>query len=191
MYTHVRRTTNGGLLAVPAFGQDQSVHVVVESPKGSTSKFKYDSDLNAITLSRPLSHGLAYPHDWGFVPSTIAEDGDPLDVMVLWDGVSYPGVVLACRLIGVLLVEQTNTESGARERNDRLAALPVTAPRYADILSVDDLPHRVRLDLEHFFKAAVVFENKDLTLIGWAGPSAAAELVDAAARRAQRSARKR
>jgi len=116
----MRSTPTTSFLTLPTFAHDGAVHVVIESPRGSTSKFKYDPALNAITLSRPLAHGLAYPHDWGFVPSTVGEDGDPVDAMVLWDGTSYPGIVVSCRLIGVLQVEQTNQESGARERNDRL-----------------------------------------------------------------------
>jgi inorganic pyrophosphatase len=93
---------------------DGSVNVVVESPRGCPSKFKYDAELDAIVLSRPLPAGLVYPHDWGFIPSTRASDGDPLDAIVLWHGISYPGVVLPCRLIGVLNVEQANPETATR-----------------------------------------------------------------------------
>jgi len=112
-----------GLLGVPARARDGSVHVVVESPRGSTSKFRFDPDLSVIALSRPLPEGLAYPHDWGFVPSTRSEDGEPLDAMIVWDRSSYPGVVVACRSIGVLLAEQTNQETGKRaKRSSRHAA---------------------------------------------------------------------
>ena len=85
-------------------------------------KLKYDPKHGVITLSRPLTSGLSYPYDWGFVPSTHAPDGDPLDAIVMWDGVSYPGVVLPCRALGVLCVEQTDPRSRRRERNDRLIA---------------------------------------------------------------------
>ena len=185
------RATSKGLLALPTFGEDQAIHVVVESPRGSVSKFKYDPKLGAITLSRPLPLGVTYPHDWGFIPSTRAEDGDPLDAMILWDGVSYPGVVIACRPIGVLQVEQTNKESGDRERNDRLAVLPVEAPRWAEIQSIDDLGERVRQELEHFFLATVAFEGKELSVLGWKGPADAMKLVRASARRRARRAPRR
>jgi len=181
-----------GLLGIPARARDGSVHVVVESPRGSTSKFRFDADLGVMALSRPLPEGLAYPHDWGFVPSTRSEDGDPLDAMIVWDGFSYPGVVVACRPIGVLLVEQTNQETGKRERNDRLAVLPIDAPRWAEVRSVDDLSDRMRSELSHFFEAAVEFEGKDLKILGWRGPQEALRLLQTAAHpRERRGTRRR
>src|SRR5207253_2046699 len=101
--------------------------------------------------------GLAYPHDWGFVPSTRAADGDPIDALIAWDGASYPGIVVPCRTIGVLKVEQTNLGSKARERNDRLVFLPAKAPRLEDIQTVHDFSDRWRAELERFFLAAVAF----------------------------------
>ena len=90
------------LLRLPARAASGAVHVVIESPKGSRVKLKWDPALGAITLSRPLPSGLSYPYDWGFVPGTLADDGDPLDALVYWDAGSYPGVVLACRPVGVV-----------------------------------------------------------------------------------------
>jgi inorganic pyrophosphatase len=157
----------------PTFNSSGAIHVVVETPRGSTVKFKYDPALAAITLSRPLPLGVVYPYDWGFIPSTRAADGDPLDAMVLWDGTSFPGVVLATRAIGMLRVEQTSRTSGARERNDRLFVLPVAAPRAELIESIFDLPERVRAELEQFFVSAVAFERKELRLLGFDGPAEA------------------
>jgi inorganic pyrophosphatase len=165
---------------LPAFGSHRAVHVVVESPRGSTIKLKYDADLEAFTLSRPLTDGVVYPYDWGFIPSTRAADGDPLDAMVIWDRASFPGVVLACRLIGVLAVEQNSKQQPVRrERNDRLIALPVDAPRYASIVSVDDLPARMKEEIESFFVASTALENKDLRFGGWSGVDAAYDVVKA------------
>ena len=165
------------------FRSDGALNVIVETPRGSTAKFKYESSSDRITLSRPLPAGLAYPYDWGFVPGTRAADGDPLDVMVVWDGSAYPGVLIACRPIGVLRVEQTNRSSGARERNDRLLAVPTGAARGSDLRHVHDLPARTLEELEHFFKAVVAFEGKDLALLGWDDRDAAAEAVEAATER--------
>jgi inorganic pyrophosphatase len=93
----------------PTFNADGALHVVVETPRGSAVKFKYDPTLAAFTLSRPLTLGTVYPYDWGFVPSTRAGDGDPIDAMVLWDGTSFPGLVLPTRLIGLLRVDASGT----------------------------------------------------------------------------------
>jgi inorganic pyrophosphatase len=161
-----------------AFRDDGSLNVIVESPRGATVKFKYDLVLDRIVLSRPLPSGLVYPHDWGFVPSTRAPDGDPVDAMIVWDGISYPGVLIPCRAIGILNVEQTNLNTGARERNDRLAVLPVTAPRFDAIATVLDLPERTRAELEQFFLAATYFEKKNVRLLGWEGPARARTFVE-------------
>jgi len=164
----------------PAFRQDGSVNVVVETPRGSQAKFKYDPETGAIMLSRPLPAGVVYPYDWGYIPSTRAADGDPIDVMVLWDGTSFPGVVLPSRLIGVLRVEQTGAEPGLRERNDRLFALPIKAPRSAHVQTIFDLPERVRLEIEQFFQTVVAFEGKDLRLLGFEGKDEADRVLRSA-----------
>ena len=164
----------------PAFRQDGSVNVVVETPRGSQAKFKYDPETGAIMLSRPLPAGVVYPYDWGYIPSTRAADGDPIDVMVLWDGTSFPGVVLPSRPIGVLRVEQTGAEPGRRERNDRLFALPIKAPRSAHVQTIFDLPERVRLEIEQFFQTVVAFEGKDLRLLGFEGKDEADRVLRSA-----------
>jgi len=169
------------LARLPAFADTDTVNVVIESPRGSALKFKYDGGHDVMMLSRPLPEGLTYPHDWGFIPSTHAPDGDPLDVIVTWDGISYPGIVIPCRPIGVLRVEQTNTVSKARERNDRVVALPTKAVRWEQVRSIFDVSERIRLELQQFFLAAVAFEGKELKILEWAGPEEAIALVRASA----------
>jgi len=162
-----------------AFREDRSLNVIVESPRGATVKFKYDFELDRIVLSRPLPSGIVYPHDWGFVPQTQASDGDPVDAMIVWDGVSYPGVLVPSRPIGILNVEQTNLKTGARERNDRIAVLPLAAPRFDQIRTIFDLPARTREELEQFFLDATFFEKKNVQLLGWEGPDRAIAFVEA------------
>src|SRR5687767_14010541 len=108
-------------------------------------------------MSRPLLRGLTYPFDWGFVPSTRAADGDPLDVMIVHDAPTFPGLVIPCRLIGVLEADQKG-ERG-RERNDRLFAVPAQARRERELDDVAQLPARLRQELEQFFLAATALER--------------------------------
>ena len=173
------------LAAIPAFVTGDIFHVVVETPRGSTLKLKYEAEWEAMSISRPLASGVVYPFDWGFVPSTQAGDGDAVDAMLLWDISSFPGVVVRCRAVGVLQVEQnqTNFDGSSRIRNDRIMALPVAARRERHITSVANLSPRVREELEQFAIAATVLEGKDVRIIGWGEAAAALRLVRESARR--------
>src|ERR1700724_2708906 len=90
------------------------IHAVVETPRGSHCKLEFDTKLRVFTLAKPLLVGLTYPYDWGFIPSTKAEDGDPLDVLMIHDAATYPGLVLRCKPIGVLDVLQITVEQEKR-----------------------------------------------------------------------------
>jgi inorganic pyrophosphatase len=174
------------LTTIPAFSTRSTIHVVIESPRGSTLKLKYAPQLEAVTLSRPLPSGLVYPYDWGFVPSTRAADGDPLDAMVLWDHISFPGMVLSCRLLGMLAVEQNGKASARqRQRNDRVFAVPIESPRYSSLRSVSDLSARTKRELEAFFLASTALEDKDVKFLGWSGSAAAGRLVRASLTKAE------
>jgi inorganic pyrophosphatase len=94
------------LQKLPVWDKNGDVHVVVETPRGSAAKLEFDPELQAFTLSKALMLGLSYPYDWGFVPSTRGEDGDPIDVLVLHDAATSPGLVMKCKIIGVLEVVQ-------------------------------------------------------------------------------------
>lgn len=167
---------------LPSRDDEKHVHVVVEAPRGAQVKLKYEPDLGVITLGRPLPLGLAYPFDWGFVPSTLAPDGDPLDAMVLHDSASYPGVVVKCALVGVVRISQKTDDKKRRERNDRVIAVPAEAPRWKEIRSPKDLVGRVRKELEHFFGQTTAFTEKDVELLGWGDAREAERLLREAER---------
>jgi inorganic pyrophosphatase len=151
------------------------VHVVVESPRGATSKLKYDPELGTFTLSRPLPLGLFYPFDWGFVPGTRAEDGDPLDALLLSEGDSYPGMVVRAKPLAVIQLEQ-NAAKGGRERNDRIITVPEKAPR-GQFRNAADLSGRFRAEIERFFVNVTHFEKKDVKILRWGSASQALALV--------------
>jgi inorganic pyrophosphatase len=167
------------LAAIPAFASTDIFHVVIETPRGSSLKLKYEPQWEAMSISRPLPLGVIYPFDWGFIPSTHAEDGDPVDAMVLWDVPSYPGVVLRVRAIGILQVEQNQSRDrrSPRVRNDRVVVVPVDARRENSIDSVDALPERVRQELEQFAVASTALEGKDIRVVGWGDAAATLALV--------------
>src|SRR5258708_3741186 len=160
---------------LPPFTEDGDVYVVVETPRGSRAKFDYDPKLKSFTLSKSLLTGLTYPHDWGFVPSTKADDGDPIDIMVVHDAATFPGIVLTCRVIGVLQIEQKS--KGKTERNDRLFAVPRDSHSEQALKDVSDLSKPVRQELEKFFKATDELEDKNLHMMGWKVPKGAARRI--------------
>jgi inorganic pyrophosphatase len=169
------------LAADPYLRGGRDLHVVVESPRGSAVKLKYSAELGAMSISHPLALGLSYPHDWGFIPSTRGPDGDPLDALVFWDVASFPGVVIPCRALAVVQVEQNRERHpGERMRNDRIIAVP-EKNRRANAGELDELPRRVRDELTHFFVAATAFEGKDVAILGWDVAAAALALIRGAA----------
>jgi len=138
------------LSALSAFSDDGDLHVVIETPRGSRAKLDYNPKLKTFTLSKSLLAGLTYPYDWGFLPRTKGQDGDPLDVMVLHDAATFPGLVLTCKIIGVLQVEQRSNGKKA-ERNDRIFAVPCGSHAEKDFSDVRELTSAMREELEKFF----------------------------------------
>ena len=167
-------------LNLPAFAEDNDVHVVIETPRGSRAKLAYDPKLEVFALSKSLLTGLTYPHDWGFVPSTRSDDGDPLDIMVVHDAATFPGLVLTCRVIGILEIAQKS--NGKSERNDRLFAVPRRSHSELALDDVQDLSKPIQEELEKFFIATDELQDKKLEIIGWKGPKTALKKIRDAAK---------
>ena len=166
------------LVVLPTHDASGNVNVVVETPRGSCVKIKYEVSLEAFKLSRPLALGVAYPFDWGFIPSTRAADGDPLDAMVYHDVPTYPGLVIACRPLGVVKLRQK--EPGTpRVENDRILVVPAHEERWRDARRLHE---RVREELEQFFAIVVSMTPKKVRVTAWTGPKAAQKLIAKACR---------
>jgi len=164
------------LVKLAPFDDDGALRVIVESPRGSSLKFAYDPALRLFAISRELPLGLVYPCDWGFIPGTLGADGDPLDSMVLHTAHSYPGIVLTCRILGMLKVKQRQGR-GKAEVNNRIIATPSWHTPLAEVTEARDLPKTSRKELEHFFVSVVADTSKRLSIEGWASQREAEDFI--------------
>ena len=156
---------------LPAIDEEKQVQVVIETPKGSRNKYAFDSEQRTFRLKKVLPEGMVFPHDFGFIPSTRAEDGDPLDVLILMDQPAFPGCLVEARLVGVIEAEQS--EDGTTERNDRLIAVCNASHTHSDIKSVNDLNKSLLREVEKFFVNYNSIDGKKFKVLGCKGPSAA------------------
>lgn len=166
----------------PVDKQDGILQVIIETPKGSRNKFAYDPDQRVFALRKVLPAGMAFPYDFGFLPRTIAPDGDPIDVLLLMDEPAFPGVAVRARLIGIMEGEQLDGKK--KVRNDRLIAVAEANHGYANIRRIDDLPRQLLHELEDFFVNYHNLEGKKYKLLGCKGATAALHLIDKARRAA-------
>jgi inorganic pyrophosphatase len=155
------------------------LEVIIETPKGSRNKLKYDPASERLKLSKVMPEGMMFPYDFGYVPSTKAEDGDPLDVLVLTDEPLFPGCLVECKLIGVIEVEQT--QEGEKYRNDRLIAVASASLLYSNINNLDELNSVVREQVEQFFVNYQRVRGVKLTILGHHGPERAVQTLRRAA----------
>jgi inorganic pyrophosphatase len=138
-----------------------SIEVVIETPKGSVQKYDYVPNTPFFKMKKILPAGMVFPYDFGFVPKTKGEDGDPLDVIVISEFNSFPGVIIKCRVIGGIKAEQTDSKDKKKViRNDRFLAIPKCSSIFQDIEEMKDLPTPITDQLEAFFTEYNRLEGK-------------------------------
>jgi inorganic pyrophosphatase len=156
------------LSRLPSFAGKSAINVIIETPKGKRNKFRYDEKLGLFRLGKVLPAGFEFPYDFGFVPRTRAEDGDPVDVLVLMDESAYPGCLVTARLIGV--IEAMEEEDGEQARNDRLIAVAEESKSHRNLRSIRDLSEDLLKELEHFFQSSAEMSGKEFKLLRARGP---------------------
>lgn len=152
------------------------VEAVIETPQGTRNKYKYDDKTGLFTLHKVLPAGSIFPLSFGFVPQTLADDGDPLDILIFADEPVPVGCVVPARLIGVMEAEQT--EGGKSERNDRLVAVAAESRDHEDLKSFKKIDDRLREELEHFFVAYHQMDGKEFRILACRGPATGNKVLE-------------
>lgn len=168
--------------SLPCRDEEGAWLAVIEATQGSRHKLKYNAEWNAFVLSNVLPLGLSFPYDFGFVPSTRGDDGDPLDVLVLADEAMPPASVAPCRIVGVLEAEQQD-EGGKPERNDRLLAVAMKSHRYGECRELRDIAENVLGEIEQFFVAYNASKGGRFRPLARRGAAAAERLLERGVRR--------
>lgn len=161
------------------------VHVLIDTPAGSRNKYKYDAELGVFRVSRMLPAGSVFPHDFGSIPQTCADDGDPLDVLVLGLAPTFPGCLITARLLGMLRAQQV--EGGRRIRNDRLIAVGETPVNVSSLRHLRDVQATELHAIEHFFESYNRAQGREFRITGRAERPAAEAALARAARRFKRA----
>jgi inorganic pyrophosphatase len=170
---------------LPPFDSETGhLNVVVETPRECRNKYGFDFDLGFYKLKNVLPHGAVFPFDFGSIPGTLGDDGDPLDVLLLMDEPVFTGCLVEARLLGVIEAEQT--EKGETERNDRLIAVAARSPTHDSLKSLLKMEQTLIQEIEHFIVSYNAARGKEFVPIGRKGPVAAKRLVEA-----QRNRRKK
>jgi inorganic pyrophosphatase len=154
-----------------------NLNVVIDTPKGCRNKYAFDFELNGYTLKAVMPKGILFPFDFGSIPGTLAQDGDPLDALVLMDEPVFCGCLVKSRLVGV--IEATQKEKGGKtERNDRLIAIAAESHTHSAIKSIKNLDSNLLNEIEHFFISYNQVRGKKFKPLGRFGPKRAKRLVE-------------
>jgi inorganic pyrophosphatase len=153
--------------------------VVIEIPKGTRNKYEMDHQTGRIRLDRMLFTSTRYPADYGFVEHTLADDGDPLDALVLLEEPTFPGCLISCRAIGMFRMRDE------RGGDDKILCVPATDPRMSHLHDITDVSEFDLLEIQHFFEVYKALEpGKEVEAARWVGRKAAEDEIDACKRRA-------
>jgi len=147
------------------------INVVIEIPLGSINKYEYDKSLHVFRLDRALYSPVHYPGDYGFIPATLASDGDPLDVLIFVDGPSFPGCLMKARPVGLLEM----LDQGVPD--EKVIAVPDNAPRFAEVHEYSELFEHTLREVEHFFSIYKDLEGKRTKITGWKGTAYAQQVI--------------
>ncbi|MCU1340173.1 MAG: Inorganic pyrophosphatase [Bryobacterales bacterium] len=150
---------------------------IIETPKGCRNKFDYDPDSNLFMLGGLLPEGMIFPFDFGFIPSTLGDDGDPLDIMVLMDAPAHVGCLIDVRIIGI--IEAKQTQDGKTERNDRLLGVAVHSYDHEGLQSIDDVSKTLLTQVEEFFVSYNKQRGKKFKITRTGGPKRAVKFLKA------------
>lgn len=161
--------------------QEKICQAIIETPKGRRNKFKYEHEEQMFSLSHVLPQGFLFPFDFGFIPSTLADDGDPLDVIVLMDEPAHVGCLVTVRIIGVIKLVQT--ENGKDSKNDRLIGVAVQSFSYKDLNSIQEVDQSYVEQITEFLGLYNKNSKKHDEVKGIEGPEQALKLLDQAALR--------
>ena len=149
--------------------------IVIETPGGSRAKYKYDTDKKHFAVRKLLPAGMVFPYDFGYIPGTSGEDGDPIDALVLSEFTTFAGCHVECRLIGALLAEQGKNDT----RNDRFIFIPTSSFLFEKIRAIHDLPQELVTQLTDFFINYNKAEGKEFEPLGLADSEKAAKMINA------------
>ncbi len=152
------------------------VRAIIETPKGCRNKYKYVPEFDLFECGPALHAGLSWPFDFGFIPSTLAGDGDPLDILVLMDEPAFPGCLVHVKVLGVLEAEQI--DDGRTVRNDRVVGVHDQSIQFAEMNSWKDIPLSFRKKIELFFNLNAMCKGKMVELLGWRDSSVAFKAIE-------------
>jgi len=148
---------------------------IIETPKGWRNKFDYDPESNLFMLGGLLPEGMMFPFDFGFIPSTLGEDGDPLDILVLMDAPAHVGCLMDVRIVGIIEAEQTDKDG--KEANSRLLGVAVHSYNHEDINTINDVSKTILDQLEEFFVSYNKQRGKKFRVTGTSGPKKAIQFL--------------